>query len=107
MPDTQSGLTPWVEPRSQTPTGNALNVQIGPGDPISNIPVVMDFEHHQVHEGETRGRAAEHWAYDHGDPHPLYERRMPYSLDPSHYQPMCMDCHRVFDIRMGNRRGSA
>jgi hypothetical protein len=38
--------------RSQTPSGNALNVQIGPGDIISNIPVVMDFDHHQLHEGE-------------------------------------------------------
>lgn len=42
-----------VEARKQTPTGNALNVQIGPGDTISNVPVIMDFEHHQVHEGET------------------------------------------------------
>lgn len=40
-----------VEARKQTPTGNALNVQIGPGDVISNIPVVMDFQNHQVHEG--------------------------------------------------------
>ena len=44
---------PRAETRRQTPTGAALNVQIGPGDPISNVPVVMDFEHHQVHEGET------------------------------------------------------
>lgn len=44
--------------RSQTPTGKALNVQIGPGDPISNIPVVMDFGQHQVHEGEAHG-----WEY--------------------------------------------
>lgn len=61
MPD-QSGLVPWVEPRAQTPTGNALNVQIGPGDPISNIPVVMDFEHHQVHEGETYRAQSTHAA---------------------------------------------
>lgn len=51
--DAVTGLAASVEARRQTPTGNALNVQIGPGDPISNIPVVMDFEHHQVHEGET------------------------------------------------------
>lgn len=51
--DAITGLSAAVEARKQTPTGNALNVQIGPGDPISNIPVVMDFEHHQVHEGET------------------------------------------------------
>jgi hypothetical protein len=40
-------------PRSQAPTGNALNVIIGPGDVISNIPVVLLYEHHQLHEGET------------------------------------------------------
>jgi hypothetical protein len=39
--------------RVQTPTGNALQVQIGPGDVISNIPVVILYEHHQLHEGET------------------------------------------------------
>lgn len=31
----------------------AALVSIGPTDPISDIPVVMDYEHHQVHEGET------------------------------------------------------
>jgi hypothetical protein len=33
--DPTNGLSARVEPRKQTPTGNALNVQIGPGDPIS------------------------------------------------------------------------
>jgi hypothetical protein len=42
-----------VGPRKQTPIGNVLQVQIGPGDVISNIPVVMDFPHHQIHEGES------------------------------------------------------
>jgi hypothetical protein len=43
-----------TETRKQTPIStNAVNVIIGPGDPISNIPVIIDFEHHQVHEGET------------------------------------------------------
>lgn len=42
-----------IEDRKQTPTGKALNVQIGPGDIISNIPVFMDFGQHQVHEGES------------------------------------------------------
>jgi hypothetical protein len=45
--------TATVEARKQTPTGNALNVQIGSGDIISNIPVVMDFLNHQIHEGEV------------------------------------------------------
>lgn len=48
-----SGTSAKVEARVQTPTGNALNVQIGPGDVISNIPVIMDYDHHQLHEGES------------------------------------------------------
>lgn len=43
-----------AESRRQTPsTAKAINVQIGPGDIISNIPVVLDFGQHQVHEGES------------------------------------------------------
>lgn len=43
-----------VETRTQTPTKTkAINVQIGAGDVISNLPVVVDFPHHQIHEGET------------------------------------------------------
>ena len=43
-----------VETRTQTPTKTqAINVQIGPGDVVSNVPVVIEFDHHQVHEGET------------------------------------------------------
>ena len=30
-----------------------LHVCIGPYDPISRIPVYVDFAHHQIHEGET------------------------------------------------------
>lgn len=45
-----------VETRTQTPTKTkAVNVQVGPGDVVSNIPVVMLFDHHQVHEGEAHG----------------------------------------------------
>lgn len=50
-----TGASAHVEARAQTPTGNALNVQIGLGDVVSNIPVVMDFQHHQCHEGESFG----------------------------------------------------
>lgn len=39
--------------RSQTPTGKVFQVQIGPGDVISNLPVVIEFDHHQIHEGEA------------------------------------------------------
>lgn len=50
--DALTGLTASVEARTGTPTGNALNVQIGPGDPIGNIPVFVDSPHHHLHEGE-------------------------------------------------------
>lgn len=36
-----------------------LRVFIGPTDPISDIPVFIDFPHHQLHEGET-------WQYTYG-----------------------------------------
>lgn len=31
---------------------NKLDVSIGPTDPVSDLPVHIDFPHHQVHEGE-------------------------------------------------------
>lgn len=46
--------TNYVPVTTRANTGvNALNVSIGPTDPISDIPVIMDFDHHQLHEGET------------------------------------------------------
>lgn len=49
-----TGTQAMVEARKQTPTGNALNVQIGPADTVNNItPVIMDWSHHQTHEAET------------------------------------------------------
>ncbi len=51
--DATSGLTAGVAARTQTPAGNALQVQIGPGDVISAIPVTLEYAHHQVHEGEV------------------------------------------------------
>ena len=47
-------LEDCIETRKQSPSKSyAVNVQIGPGDPISNMPIVIDFDHHQIHEGET------------------------------------------------------
>lgn len=37
----------------QTDELGRLHVAIGPYDPISRIPVVIDFDHHQIHEGEA------------------------------------------------------
>lgn len=34
-------------------TTKGLRVYIGPTDPISDIPVFIDYDHHQVHEGES------------------------------------------------------
>lgn len=51
--DPTSSFAAGVEARRQTPTGYAMNVQIGPGDVISSIPVVIEYDHHQIHEGEV------------------------------------------------------
>lgn len=53
---------------------------------------------------------AQHWAYDHADECELVAGGVMggarYSVDMSHYQPMCMACHRRFDVaraRMGRK----
>lgn len=51
--DATTGIAATVQAVQQTPGGNALRVQVGPGDVISNIPVVLEYDHHQVHEGES------------------------------------------------------
>lgn len=48
-----SGNAVQIGAREQTPTGNVMQVQIGPGDLISNLPVIQAYDHHQIHEGET------------------------------------------------------
>ena len=44
------------------------------------------------------GRSAKHWAYDHDDPDERGSEFGPYSVDPSHYLPMCVSCHKRFDL---------
>lgn len=51
--DASNGSQVSIGPRVQTPSGNVMQVQIGPGDIISNLPVIVDFAHHQIHEGEA------------------------------------------------------
>ena len=49
-------IVDWPDPISGAVTGEkGLRVYIGPTDPISDIPVVMEFGQHQVHEGESHG----------------------------------------------------
>ena len=52
------------------------------------------------------GGPASHWAYDHNDPDELLAdgysaNPIPYSLKPDHYRPMCVPCHKAFDLSHG------
>jgi len=55
--DALTGLTASVTARSQTPTGNVLQVQAGVHDVIAGLPVTIDYDQHQIHESES-------WHYD-------------------------------------------
>lgn len=51
--------------------------------------------HHQCIEC---GNPARQWSYDHIDPDELESPTgLQYSVDPDHYDPRCMTCHRTFD----------
>lgn len=62
------------------------------------------------------GRLAEEWSYDHGDASEIAEARKVagkylyecfYSLNPDHYQPRCMECHRHYDrLRTSGRKAA-
>lgn len=49
-------------------------------------------------------REAQHWAYDHMDPNELMGKdkpdrpERPYSIDLDHYLPMCVACHKAYDL---------
>jgi hypothetical protein len=44
------------------------------------------------------GGQAAHWAYDHADPNEKTSDLGPYSTDPAHYIPMCVPCHKAYDL---------
>lgn len=45
------------------------------------------------------GHQAQQWSYDHTDPFQLLSSDgLPYSTDPSHYQPRCVPCHKMYDL---------
>lgn len=54
------------------------------------------------HQCVRCGARAAEWAYDHADPNEKRNRvgrdDGPYSLDPAHYMPMCVRCHRRLDL---------
>ena len=50
-------------------------------------------------------RPAYEWAYQHGNPAPLFSPRGEvYSLDFDDYAPMCRSCHRRLDFQMSARQ---
>lgn len=55
------------------------------------------------HDCALCGQPAKNWAYDHQDPGEKYEARngrlMAYSVNPIHYQPLCLSCHSKRDAR--------
>lgn len=54
------------------------------------------------HQCVDCGQAAKQWAYDHTDPSEKVGDNhgcpCPYSVDPAYYQPMCVPCHKRFDL---------
>ena len=57
----------------------------------------------QLHSCIDCGAPAQHWSYNHDDPderlaHGLSAKAIAYSLDPNHYSPRCVRCHKRFDL---------
>lgn len=57
----------------------------------------------QGHDCIDCGDTAQHWSYNHDDPDErlalgLSANPVAYSLDPSHYSPRCVSCHKRFDL---------
>jgi hypothetical protein len=57
----------------------------------------------QTHTCVDCGGPAQHWSYDHDDPderlaHGLSANPVAYSLNPEHYSPRCVSCHKRFDL---------
>ena len=45
------------------------------------------------------GDTARHWAYDHADPAERSDDRgRAYSVEPDHYLPLCVPCHKRHDL---------
>lgn len=54
------------------------------------------------------GTVAAHWSYNHKDPDQRFEKyqgySIPYSIDPSFYEPRCVKCHKKLDLAEVKRR---
>lgn len=53
----------------------------------------------RLHTCVECGDTASEWSYDHKDPEEVLDGRgIPYSIIPEFYKPMCISCHRNFDL---------
>lgn len=57
----------------------------------------------KIHKCQQCDKPAAHWAYDHLDPDEKVvkkgrKRGLPFSIDPDHYLPLCVRCHKRFDL---------
>jgi hypothetical protein len=81
------------------------------GDPATVYMVRDDVGYGAAHwrvyaaRGSASGRtcsgcggSAAHWAYDHADQDERASDRGSFSLDIGHYRPMCVPCHKRFDL---------
>ena len=73
------------------------------GDAIGSVQahgrVVQLRGYAKSYRCENCGTCAAHWAYDHLDPDEHLDlRNGPFSLDPQHYRPLCVKCHKRFDL---------
>lgn len=99
--------------------GDYLNHAEGHLSPrwLSDEDVTYSAVHQRVHK--TRGSAknhtcvdcggqAKHWSYNHKDPGERFEQyqgySIPYSIDPSFYEPRCVKCHKKLDLAEVKRR---
>lgn len=52
----------------------------------------------KLHDCTDCGRRAAHWSYNHTDENASFHNDLPFSGDPHHYSPRCVQCHKVFDL---------
>jgi hypothetical protein len=73
---------------------------VDPGYNGVHVRLRADIGPAAAHQCVDCGTQAHHWSYDHQDPceRVRAEDGLPYSLDPSHYEPRCVPCHKAFDL---------
>jgi hypothetical protein len=81
---------------------NFVKVRMGSGDQITVSGAHMRVRARRgpasTHLCQFCGGTAAHWAYDHQDPDERSSDHGPYSPDPDRYLPLCVPCHKRFDL---------